>query len=145
MMLAKRAGLSRQTLSLLELGKREPTWATVRVLARALGVTCLEFDEGESVAVAEQPTKKAGGSLSQETTQSVSTATIPTDLPPGLIASLDALAERMGRTWKAELVLAIERHLAYPPAPPRLDPFPVEASQGAGEPKLDARKERKKA
>src|SRR5262245_42475891 len=45
--LAKRSGLSRQALSNLELGNREPTWETVRTLARALGVSVAEFDSGE--------------------------------------------------------------------------------------------------
>jgi len=41
--LAKRAGLSRQSLSLLEMGEREPTWETVQRLAAVLGVTCEQF------------------------------------------------------------------------------------------------------
>src|SRR5689334_636444 len=34
--LARRSGMSKQALSNLELGNREPTWLTVRRLARAL-------------------------------------------------------------------------------------------------------------
>jgi transcriptional regulator with XRE-family HTH domain len=45
--LAKRAAISKQEISRLELGQREPRWATVQALAKALGVTCEEF--GESV------------------------------------------------------------------------------------------------
>jgi transcriptional regulator with XRE-family HTH domain len=41
--LARRAGLTRQSLSLLELGLREPAWLTVQVLALALGVSCEQF------------------------------------------------------------------------------------------------------
>jgi transcriptional regulator with XRE-family HTH domain len=41
--LAKRSGLSKQALSNLELGNREPTWTTVQLLAVALGVNCEEF------------------------------------------------------------------------------------------------------
>jgi transcriptional regulator with XRE-family HTH domain len=41
--LARKAGLSKQGLSLLEKGEREPTWATVQLLAAALGVDCRAF------------------------------------------------------------------------------------------------------
>ena len=41
--LARKAGLSRQALSLLESGQREPAWNTVQVLAMALGVDCRTF------------------------------------------------------------------------------------------------------
>jgi transcriptional regulator with XRE-family HTH domain len=38
--LARRTGLTRQTLSRLEMGDREPGWGTVQLLALALGVDC---------------------------------------------------------------------------------------------------------
>jgi transcriptional regulator with XRE-family HTH domain len=41
--LAKRAGLTKQALSLLELGRRAPSWATVQAIAKALGVSCEAF------------------------------------------------------------------------------------------------------
>ena len=41
--LARRSGLSKQALSHLELGRREPTWDTVQRLALALGVSANEF------------------------------------------------------------------------------------------------------
>jgi transcriptional regulator with XRE-family HTH domain len=41
--LAKRAGVTRQALSLLEMGEREPNWETVQRLSAALGVDCREF------------------------------------------------------------------------------------------------------
>ncbi|HEY7157275.1 MAG TPA: helix-turn-helix transcriptional regulator [Gemmataceae bacterium] len=41
--LAKRAGLHRQGIAKLEMGEREPAWATVQALARALGVSCEAF------------------------------------------------------------------------------------------------------
>jgi transcriptional regulator with XRE-family HTH domain len=41
--LAKRAGLSKQGMSRLELGEREPTWVTVQRLAAALGVSFEAF------------------------------------------------------------------------------------------------------
>jgi transcriptional regulator with XRE-family HTH domain len=40
---AKRAGLTRQTLSRLEMGDREPGWQTVQLLAHVLGATCTDF------------------------------------------------------------------------------------------------------
>ena len=40
---AKLSGLSKQALSRLELGDNEPTWATVQLLAAALGVDCRAF------------------------------------------------------------------------------------------------------
>jgi transcriptional regulator with XRE-family HTH domain len=45
--LAKRAGLTRQSVSYLLAGDREPNWTTVRKLARALGVGVEAFDVGE--------------------------------------------------------------------------------------------------
>ncbi len=36
--------MHRQGIAKLEIGEREPTWATVRTLAKALGVTCMAFD-----------------------------------------------------------------------------------------------------
>jgi transcriptional regulator with XRE-family HTH domain len=41
--LAKRSGVSKQALSRLELGEREPGWSTVQLLAAALGVSCETF------------------------------------------------------------------------------------------------------
>jgi transcriptional regulator with XRE-family HTH domain len=43
--LAKKSGLTKQALSRLELGEREPTWATVQLLALALGVDCRSFTD----------------------------------------------------------------------------------------------------
>lgn len=42
--LARRSGLTNQSISLLEKGDREPTWDTVRKLARGLGVSVAAFD-----------------------------------------------------------------------------------------------------
>jgi transcriptional regulator with XRE-family HTH domain len=41
--LAALAGMNRFGVAKLEQGVREPSWATVQTLARALGVTCLAF------------------------------------------------------------------------------------------------------
>jgi transcriptional regulator with XRE-family HTH domain len=41
--LARQAGLSKQAVSNLEAGNREPTWQTVQLLALALGVDCGAF------------------------------------------------------------------------------------------------------
>ncbi len=51
--LAKRSGVSKQALSRLELGEREPSWQTVRKIAHALGVSVAEFDT--------DPGRKKGG------------------------------------------------------------------------------------
>jgi DNA-binding XRE family transcriptional regulator len=42
--LAERAGMNRFGVAKLEQGVREPTWATVRALARALSVGCVAFE-----------------------------------------------------------------------------------------------------
>jgi transcriptional regulator with XRE-family HTH domain len=44
---AKRAGLTRQSVSYILAGERDPSWTTVRKLARALGVSVEAFDVGE--------------------------------------------------------------------------------------------------
>ena len=41
--LAERAGMNRFGIAKLEQGVREPTWATVQALARALGVSVATF------------------------------------------------------------------------------------------------------
>jgi transcriptional regulator with XRE-family HTH domain len=43
--LAERAGMNRFGVAKLEQGAREPSWATVLNLARALGVDCRAFQE----------------------------------------------------------------------------------------------------
>jgi len=61
--LAARAGLSRQALSHLEQGNRQPAWNTVKALAKALGVSVSAFDdvpkeEEETAGPAPEPKKK---------------------------------------------------------------------------------------
>lgn len=56
--LAARAGMHRFGIAKLERGEREPSWATVRSLTRALGVNCLAFDIDESVCA--EPSRKPG-------------------------------------------------------------------------------------
>src|SRR4051812_43980749 len=48
--LAVKAGMHRFGIAKLEQGVREPSWATVQSLAKALGVSCSAFEvaEGES-------------------------------------------------------------------------------------------------
>jgi transcriptional regulator with XRE-family HTH domain len=41
--LAKKAGISKQAMSQLELGQSEPVWSTVQKLALVLGVDCRAF------------------------------------------------------------------------------------------------------
>jgi transcriptional regulator with XRE-family HTH domain len=48
--LARRAGMTRQALSLLERGEREPNWVTVQRLAAALGVSCEAFADPSALA-----------------------------------------------------------------------------------------------
>jgi transcriptional regulator with XRE-family HTH domain len=58
--LARRAGLTPQALSLLELGKREPNWVTVQRLAAALGVDCRAFTDPALELPAPQPVRPRG-------------------------------------------------------------------------------------
>jgi transcriptional regulator with XRE-family HTH domain len=60
--LAKRAGVSKQTISHLESGRNEPGWETVQKLALALGVTCEAFTDPKLALPQpkEQPPKKLG-------------------------------------------------------------------------------------
>ena len=45
--LAKAAGISKQAVNMLERGSNEPSWETVRKLARALRLDVTAFDVGE--------------------------------------------------------------------------------------------------
>lgn len=58
--LAEKAGLTRQALSRLELGEREPTWETVQRLATALGADCSEFNDPELEMPEEKPPSPLG-------------------------------------------------------------------------------------
>lgn len=42
--LAKKAGVTRQSVSYLLSGEREPNWTTVRLLARAMDISVADFD-----------------------------------------------------------------------------------------------------
>jgi transcriptional regulator with XRE-family HTH domain len=44
---ARRTGLTKQTVSVLERGGRDPTWTTVRLLAHVLGVSVTQFEVGD--------------------------------------------------------------------------------------------------
>jgi hypothetical protein len=46
------------------------------------------------------------------------------EIEPGLLARLEAAREASGRKLREEIVLAIERHLAYPPRPAPPPPLP---------------------
>src|SRR5262245_58949192 len=66
--LAKRSGVSKQTLSRLAAGSPGPTWDTVQRLALALGVDCKAFHdpaivlpESEPVGKRVRPRKKEAG------------------------------------------------------------------------------------
>jgi transcriptional regulator with XRE-family HTH domain len=58
--LAQRSGLTKQALSRLELGEREPTWETVQRLALALGVDCGQFRDPGLVLPEPKPQGKPG-------------------------------------------------------------------------------------
>jgi transcriptional regulator with XRE-family HTH domain len=63
--LAEKAGMNRFGVAKLEQAEREPSWATVQKLARALGVTCQEFADCEDSAdrvMEEKPAAKRKGS-----------------------------------------------------------------------------------
>jgi transcriptional regulator with XRE-family HTH domain len=56
--LAEQAGMHKFGIAKLERGEREPSWATVKTLAKALGVNCLAFegdDEGDQREEAPRP------------------------------------------------------------------------------------------
>lgn len=57
--LAELSGLSKQALSQLEKGDREPSWETVQKLARGLGVTVLAFVAEEEPPPTSTPTPPA--------------------------------------------------------------------------------------
>jgi transcriptional regulator with XRE-family HTH domain len=54
--LAERAGLTREGVAQLEVGRRNPAWETVLALCKALGVNCLAFLEAPA-----DPAKRAPG------------------------------------------------------------------------------------
>ncbi len=58
--LAQRSGITKQALSLLEQGEREPTWETVQRLALALGVDCRAFVDPGLALPPEQPPARRG-------------------------------------------------------------------------------------
>ncbi len=58
--LAKRSGLSKQAVSNLELGNREPNWETVQRLALALGVDYRAFADPDLRLPGEAPPAKRG-------------------------------------------------------------------------------------
>jgi transcriptional regulator with XRE-family HTH domain len=58
--LAKRSGLTKQALSRLEMGEREPTWNTVQRLAAALGVDCRAFVDPNLTLPPERPPARRG-------------------------------------------------------------------------------------
>jgi len=58
--LAKLSGLTKQALSRLELGAREPTWNTVQRLALALGVDCRAFVDPTIKLPEQEPARSRG-------------------------------------------------------------------------------------
>jgi transcriptional regulator with XRE-family HTH domain len=58
--LAKRAGLTGQAVTRLELGQGEPNWNTVQKLAAALGADVRDFVDPTIQAVPDKAPRKAG-------------------------------------------------------------------------------------
>jgi transcriptional regulator with XRE-family HTH domain len=58
--LAKRSGITKQAVSRLEKGEREPSWETVQRLALALGVDCRAFTDPDLKLPPEAPPAKRG-------------------------------------------------------------------------------------
>jgi transcriptional regulator with XRE-family HTH domain len=58
--LAKKTGLTRQTLSRLEMGESVPSWPTVQLLAAALGVDCTSFLDPNLKPPEEKPARPRG-------------------------------------------------------------------------------------
>lgn len=58
--LAERAGLYKFSIAKLEQGVREPTWSTVQVLAKALGVDCRAFQVEEAGPIEEEKSMRKG-------------------------------------------------------------------------------------
>lgn len=58
--LARRSGLSKQALSNLELGAREPSWLTVQRLCAALKVDCRQFVDPGLTLPEEPPARPRG-------------------------------------------------------------------------------------
>ena len=58
--LAKLSGISKQSLSRLELGETQPSWETVQRLATALGVDCRQFED-PSIALPERAASRGRG------------------------------------------------------------------------------------
>lgn len=52
---ARKAGVSLSTIVKLEAGNVEPTWATVRAIAKAIGVSVVKFEE-EDTSEPDEPT-----------------------------------------------------------------------------------------
>lgn len=71
--------------------------------------------------------------------------TISLELPPSLLASLEALAERRGNARNAEIREAIQRHLASPPVlvPMPALPVPVPVPEEPPQPKKPRGRPRK--
>jgi transcriptional regulator with XRE-family HTH domain len=65
--LAERAGMHPRGIAKLEQGDRpSPSWDTVRALARALGVTCLAFDDGGDLPPPGKEDRDQGGAEQAE-------------------------------------------------------------------------------
>jgi transcriptional regulator with XRE-family HTH domain len=66
--LAKLTGLSKQAVSRLEQGDREPSWSTVQLLAVALDVDCRAFADPGVTLPASEPLRPRGRPAKREAT-----------------------------------------------------------------------------
>ncbi|HEX5270553.1 MAG TPA: helix-turn-helix transcriptional regulator [Gemmataceae bacterium] len=58
--LAQLSGITKQTISNLERGETSPSWETVQLLAKALGVSCEEFVVEDIQPPEPPPVKRPG-------------------------------------------------------------------------------------
>jgi transcriptional regulator with XRE-family HTH domain len=57
--LARKADLSLGYIAKLEQGKAQPSWATVKALAKALGTTCAAFERNDPFTGESEPAKRS--------------------------------------------------------------------------------------
>jgi transcriptional regulator with XRE-family HTH domain len=77
--LAQAAGMHKFGIAKLERGEREPSWATVKTLAKVLGVNCLAF-ESEGKETGEETPRPRGRPRKTDTSTEVP-STAPDELP----------------------------------------------------------------
>lgn len=79
--LARRSGISKQAVSNLELGAREPSWLTVQLLSAALGVDCREFMDPALTLPEDRPARPRGRPRQQGRSEGATQAPPPAGEP----------------------------------------------------------------